>query len=361
MADKSAIEWTDATWPIVQGCDYESPGCANCYAVPLLWRMAHNPNQAISGPLQGVVAKNAAGKLHFTGKVALREDRLEWPLKWKEPRQIFVPSHGDLFHPSAPDWFIDKVFAVMALCPQHTFQVLTKRAARMRAYFEGRVAVRIARINDGQIFTWPLRHVWLGVSTEDQARADERIPHLLATPAAKRFISAEPLLGRISLEEAWHGANALDSECWGDCAWCEHGHPPLHNCQRGKGDWEKGRSGLDWVIAGGESGPRARLTHPDWVRGLRDQCQAAEVPFFFKQWGEHGPYRPDEPQHDAFHLRVDGRVFGAPQVSSTPMVRYGKKRAGATLDGRVWRDFPTRSLVKDEFGAAPSSASLLPP
>lgn len=363
MADKSSIEWTDATWPIVQGCDYESPGCTHCYAVPLLWRMAHNPNPAISGPLQGVVAKNAAGKLHFTGKVALREDRLDWPLKWKEPRQIFVPSHGDLFHPSVPDWFIDKVFAVMALCPQHTFQVLTKRSKRMREYLSTpdvaarvwkaaneipdcseRLYLRALGMNGGDwggATPWPLRNVWAGVSTEDQPRADERIPDLRATPAAVRFISAEPLLGPLDIAEHLigeeeHGID-MSREVGGRVGACTGWIPPL-----------------DWVIAGGESGPRSRPMHPDWVRSLRDQCATARVPFFFKQWGnwreaqegdEFDTSRGRASKPPAFIVKPDDGTVHCfmppnPDPRCRVMLEVGKKAAGATLDGREHREFP---------------------
>src|SRR3990167_5512099 len=144
MSDKSNIEWTDATWTIVQGCDPVSQGCVGCYAVPLLWRLMHNPNQKISAALQGVIEKhiNLAGEniLRFTGKIALRHDRLDWPLEWKTPRMIFVPSHGDLFHKDVPDEFIDKVFDVMERANWHIYQVLTKRAKRQREYVNRRYA-----------------------------------------------------------------------------------------------------------------------------------------------------------------------------------------------------------------------------
>jgi protein gp37 len=359
MAECTNIEWTGSTWPVVQGCDYESPGCTNCYAVPLLWRMSHNPHQAISGPLQGVVAKTAAGKLHFTGKIALREDRLDWPLKWKEPRRIFLPSHGDLFHPSVPDWFIDKVFAVMALCPQHTFQVLTKRAKRMREYLanpltQGRIASTLKLLKPDpaphiaaliNLAKWPLANVWAGVSTEDQPRADERIPELLATPAAVRFISAEPLLSLLNLvsmrESGWHRIDALRGLNIHDRT--EAVYATIQKINR-----------IDWVIAGGESGLRARPMHPDWARSLRDQCQAAGVAFFFKQWGEWLPRidaAASDPggrldygitNRDPAHYRILNLAggFGFHGDRVHVMKRVGKKAAGAVLDGREWREFP---------------------
>lgn len=274
MAKETGVEWTDGTWPIVQGCDPVSPGCAHCYAVPLLWRLMHNPNPVISGPLQGLVEKHK-GKLRFTGKVAMREDRLSWPLQWKTPMKIFVPSHGDIFHKAVTEDQLDLIWAVMALCPQHTFQVLTKRPERMRDYFITRhshneielAAERLQPSADTpfspkHVFCWPLPNVWLGVSTEDQQRADERIPALLETPAAIRFISAEPLLGPIILHPLGDGTNALTSSVGPN---------------------------LDWVIVGGESGPGARPGNITWLRSIRDQCAEVEVPVFIKQLGRR-PY-----------------------------------------------------------------------
>lgn len=305
MADNSKIEWTDATWNPITGCSVLSHGCAKCYAMKLAGtRLQHHPSRA------GLTKDSKAGPV-WTGEVRFNEQWLAQPLQWKRPRRIFVCAHGDLFHESVPDEWIDRVFAVMALAPQHTFQVLTKRAKRMRKFVSRVTGLAQAAQWGGTVIadefphvttsiahpkgptTWPLPNVWLGVSVEDQKRADERIPDLLATPAAVRFISAEPLLGPVDLEQAWHGENALDSECWGECAWCENGHPPMHNCQQGRGEWWKDRSGLDWVIVGGESGAGARPMHPDWARSLRDQCAAAGVPFFMKQMA--GPRKADMP------------------------------------------------------------------
>lgn len=298
MAQKSDIEWTDGTWPIVQGCDYESPGCSHCYAVPLLWRLSHNPNRTISGPLQGVVAKNSAGKLHFTGKVALREDRLDWPLKWRKPMKIFLPSHGDLFHPAVPDEFIDKVFAVMALAPQHTFQVLTKHASRMQDL-----------LSEGLNYEgphWPLPNVHIGVTVEDQRRADERVPHLLRTPASVRWISAEPLLEALELRHLW--------------TWC-----PEHDFASGfcKDRHHEGVQRVDWVVIGGESAQTRATTrefHTEWARSLINQCEVWGVAAFMKQLGtkpvegiveihprppgKSARYKWHEPEHWPGDLRV---------------------------------------------------------
>ncbi|KQZ81905.1 hypothetical protein ASD64_09125 [Mesorhizobium sp. Root157] len=405
MADHSHIEWTDATWNPVTGCSVVSPGCTNCYAMKLAGtRLQHHPSR------EGLTRDSKAGPV-WTGEVRFNEQWLDQPLRWKSPRMIFVCAHGDLFHESVPDEWIDRVFAVMALAPQHTFQVLTKRAARMRAYLASDDTKRriyelacdwavtgvanVVLIAPGiadpglmpswprvHLDQWPLPNVWLGVSAEDQQRANERIPALLATPSAVRFVSAEPLLGAIDFEQAWYGENALDSECWGDCAWCDKGYPALHNCQRGKGDWEKGRSGLDWIIVGGESGRDARPMHPDWARSIRDQCAAAGVPFFFKQWGSWAPIcamseeqvdgcfkpvrvaRAGEDQHTlndiygrfeiktSHVLHVDGSRHDALAPNAflrhaKPMTMYpiGKSAAGRKLDDREHNGMPQRREV----------------
>lgn len=369
MADGTHIEWTEATWNPITGCSLASPGCTNCYAMQLAGtRLAHIPSRA------GLTQPSKAGPV-WNGQVRFNEEFLGQPLRWKRPRMIFVCAHGDLFHESVPDAWIDRIFAVMALCPQHTFQVLTKRSARMREYMGKRdlpgheimSAMDSLSRDPWPGLIWPLPNVWLGVSVEDQQRADERIPDLLATPAAVRWISAEPLLGPVDLEVAWHGENALDSYCWGDCAWCENGHPPLTNCHLGRqseAEHLKDRSGLDWVVVGGESGSKARPMHPDWARSLRDQCAAAGVPFFFKQWGSWAPvcemaeeliescYHP-APERDPEATRrckvgqcvlhADGERFDGEAMFRPPafwqgkramtMFDVGKKRAGRLLDG----------------------------
>ncbi len=279
MADRTGIEWTDSSWNPVTGCTKVSPGCDRCYA-------------------EGIAHRFAGTKAYPNGfEVTLRPERLDQPLRWRRPRRVFVNSMSDLFHQDVPDEYIARVWAVMALAPQHTFQVLTKRHARMRSllnstsFFES-VAHHQGKLSDET--DWPLPNVWLGVSTENQQWADTRIPALLDTPAAVRFISAEPLLGPIDL--------GFDL------------HP----------DW-----GLDWVIVGGESGPGARSMHPDWVRHLRNQCTASDVPFLFKQWGEWGPGGIPE-RFTRYDLFPDG----------TYVCRYGKKAAGRELDGRTWDQYP---------------------
>lgn len=271
MADGTKIEWSDATVNIVNGCSVVSPGCTNCYAMRLAGtRMKHHPSR------QGLTVPSKAGPV-WNGQVRFVESELLKPLRWRRARKIFLCAHGDLFHENVPDEWIDRVFAMMALCGQHTFQVLTKRAARMREYCTGmmtptRLVQAALALPRGDVFsaTWPLPNVWLGVSAEDQQRADERIPLLLDTPAAVRFVSAEPLLGPIDLyngdpDPRLNGHRATKTFLG---EWWEPGDSPK----------EPPRRGVDWVIAGGESGPSARPCHPDWARSLRDQCAAAGVP-----------------------------------------------------------------------------------
>ena len=301
MADGTKIEWTSATWNVVNGCSVVSPGCTNCYAMRLAGtRMRSHPTR------QGLTMPSKAGPV-WTGEVRFVEQLLDQPLRWAKPRMIFVCAHGDLFHEAVPDEWIDRVFAVMALAPQHTFQCLTKRPARMRAYLASK-----ARVGDGDlcrainripahigarpgILVLPLPNVWLGTSVEDQRRADERVPILLDTPAAVRWISAEPLLGPVDLAR-YLGDISLH---------CLHGHdnlglleheisyvqPPAASevtalCPTCGAPAKAGRcSKLDWVVAGGESGPGARPFVLGWGKDLIRQCREAAVPVFMKQVG----------------------------------------------------------------------------
>lgn len=373
----SAIEWTDATWNPVTGCSKVSQGCKNCYA-------------------ERMFARPYPGRA-FTD-VRTHMDRLEQPLRMRKGRRIFVNSMSDLFHEDVPDTFIDQVFAVMGTARWHTFQVLTKRPRRMLEWFSekwqaapestqrhqhevmSKLMAEVGRKADPYKFNpngedrfeqvyeamseldfctdpdkdhlytddgksnltaagWPLPNLWLGVSVEDQTTADERIPLLLQTPAAVRFISAEPLLGPISFEGMFatdipnDGTNALEE--------------------------------LDLVIAGGESGPKARASHPDWFRSLRDQCAAAGTAFFFKQWGEWTEAAPEWRNDDGGHVQVEvgsalaneafskgdclitetGMTFGdpdhiPPDVPCRLMQRLGKKASGRLLDGREHNELP---------------------
>lgn len=338
MADGTQIEWTDATWNPITGCSVVSPGCTNCYAMKLAGtRLKNHPTR------EGLTTDTKAGPV-WNGQVRFNEGMLSDPLRWKRPRRIFVCAHGDLFAEGVPDKWIDQVFAVMALCPQHTFQVLTKRPERMRDYLlrfkpspasDGFVTRDGVHSSDSPrgwpIFgTFPLPNVWLGVSVEDQRRADERIPILLETPAAIRWISAEPLLGPISIRDA---------------IWAGDGYP-LDNIT----------ASIDWVVAGGESGHDARPMHPEWARSLRDQCAATGTPFLFKQWGnwlggtwedlgDQGRFIPASGPDAAPipYLARDGHEhwFNAASWPEGPgSVRMDKKHAGRLLDGVEHNGFP---------------------
>lgn len=377
MSDGTAIEWTDATWNPVTGCSVVSPGCTNCYAMRLAGTRLRN-----HATRRGLTRDTKAGPV-WTGDVRFNARALTEPLRWTKPRSIFVCAHGDLFHENVPDEWIDRIFAVMALCPQHTFQVLTKRSARMRAYLStGRahpvalealsVTLQCYSVNSNvgkgiiiqgdiaHLKDWPLPNVWLGVSAEDQTRADERIPDLLATPAAVRWVSAEPLLGPIDFERVGTLESVgralpkvIERETRGRpstgagsiCGAQIEGigsvgssitffQTPDHMggfTAASPRAWPR----LDWVVVGGESGPNARPMHPQWARDIRDQCAAAGVPFFFKQWGK---WLADECLPEYFTpaenpLCIHGADFSA----------FSKKTAGRLLDGREHSAMPGRA------------------
>ena len=240
MAERSSIEWTEATWNPMTGCTKVSPGCAHCYAETFAERFRGVPGHPYERGFD----------------LQLRPERLEQPLKWAQPRMIFVNSMSDLFHEDIPLPYIREVFKVMRKAKWHTFQILTKRSRRM---------LEVARH-----WKWP-ENVWMGVSVENQ-RWTSRVDDLRNVPAKVRFLSCEPLLGPLRLD--------------------------LRD--------------IDWVIVGGESGPRARPMKPEWARDIRQQCKAADVAFFFKQWGAHNEAGE----------------------------RVGKGKAGRELDGRVWGAMP---------------------
>lgn len=270
MSDRTSIEWTrgddgtaGATWNPVTGCTKVSPGCDRCYAETFAERWRGTPGHYFENGFD----------------VQLRPDKLNLPLTWRKPRRVFVNSMSDLFHDAVPVEFIIEVLAVMASVPRHTFQLLTKRHARMRSLlgsdgFRQAVQRKIPHVGDDVYAArhskvWPLPNVWVGVSVEDQKWADIRIPALLETPAAVRFLSCEPLLGPVDLSR-YLGLEWSDLGLW---------LPEMFATLAGK------EPDLHWVIAGGESGHGARPMDPAWVRPLRDQCAAAEVPFFMKQAG----------------------------------------------------------------------------
>jgi protein gp37 len=255
MADRSTIEWTEATWNPTTGCDRISAGCDNCYALTLAKRL-----KAMGSGKYQVDGDPRTSGPGFA--VTVHADELKLPMRWRDPRVVFVNSMSDLFHARVPVDFVEQVFEVMAATPRHTYQVLTKRATRLE-----RLASRLP---------WP-DNVWIGVSVESVAQLG-RIDALRGVPAAVRFVSAEPLLGPLD------GLNPM---------------------------------GVDWLIAGGESGPHARPVQAAWLRDLRDMCQAADVAFFFKQWGGRTP-----------------------------------KAGGRTLDGRTWDQMPQPGGSRAALSAA---------
>lgn len=297
MAD-SKIEWTDKVWNPVVGCTRVSAGCDNCYAVRQSFRNAEMGH----AKYEGLTVLNGKGDRHFNGVVRTVEEALEIPLRWKKPRKVFVNSMSDLFHKDVPDEFIDRVCAVMALCPQHTFQVLTKRPERVPGYVGGGTK-RIEAIGErvwarGGGMSWPLPNVLLGFSAENQECFNERWPHVktVGEMGWRTWLSAEPLLGPIVLPP--------------DAVWAG--------------------SGLKWIIAGGESGPSARPMQPEWARGLRDQCAAAGIPYLFKQWGAWGPREAAVERYGPDYDPENGVL----------LAKLGKKAAGRVLDGRTWDEFP---------------------
>lgn len=282
--NKTRIEWAEAVWNPVTGCTPVSEGCQNCYAKRMAYRLRGRCGYPEDEPF----------------KVTLHPERLDEPLRWKKPRKVFVCSMGDLFHEDIDDGFLCRVFDIMIVAKQHTFLILTKRPERMKDF--------IVRCVHGVP-----KNIWLGVTAENQQRADERVPILLKIPAAVRFVSVEPMLGPVNID-GYLGFNG----------------------PRRMGDglmyyWVAPK--IDWVICGGETGPGARPMHPDWVRNLRDQCQDAGTPFFFKQWGEYKP------------LPFSGRDDGLHTLQEYPGCKYdfvkvGKKAAGRMLDGRTWDEMP---------------------
>lgn len=316
------IEWghipgfKGESWNPLTGCTPISPGCDNCYAKRLIQRL---PN------LHGFdVWENEGGPSPFW-RIETHPERLRQPLKWSKPRSIFVCSLSDLFHSGAGS-FIHAVFAVMAQSPQHLFMLLTKRPKNAQKYLTDpetperidNAAVELGMCHANLLDRWPLPNVWLGVTAENQEMADSRIPILLETPAARRFVSVEPMLGQVDLFAA----------CFNDSKVSDM------NVRFGR-NHEGLRFGVDWVICGGESGPGARPMHPDWAASVRDQCQAASVPFFFKQWGEWAPNCLCESPMPC--RQTPSPAPGLPGC----MFRCGKHKAGRKLGGREWNQFPS--------------------
>lgn len=359
MAANTKIEWADDTWNVINGCMVVSPGCTNCYAMRMAGTRMKN------SPSRHGLTREVNGNPVWNGEVRFNERAYREPLsRPNEPRRIFVCAHGDLFYEKVPDEWIDRVFAMMATCPQHVFQVLTKRPERARQYLmtPGRhtailaamaVAQNQAIIFDAEKHRWPLPNVWLGTSVEDQKRADERIPVLLTTPAAVRWISAEPLLGPLNLKRfmwpvhpRWPARYKSPADAIADGAEVTYHRQALVMASNVY---------LDWVVAGGESGPGARPMHPAWARSLRDQCAASGVAFLFKQWGDWLPRCEPIAVDSEYVYMHDGigterRWLTPAGGGSSPcdepadgdelMIRVGKRQAGRLLEKVEHNGYP---------------------
>lgn len=358
MGDKTGILWTDATWNPLTGCSRVSDGCKFCYAE------ARAGTRLKDSPRYKGLTKMTANGPRWTGEVRVIDEVLDQPIRWTKPRLVFVNSMSDLFHQNVAFDDIAAIFGIMAASPNHIFQVLTKRPKEMLEWFqrltkEAKEAAgdgydlsgdcELQYINDAALellgfvadktttkqkpkrvacgASWPLPNVWLGVSTENQKAADERIPLLLQCPAAVYWISYEPALGPLDL--------AMYLSVYS--------------------------GGLDWVVAGGESGKNARPAHPDWFRDLRDQCLASEVPYIFKQWGEwklHEPFTmpagPDStlrtregkraPRLRSIYVALNGCTSDDPV--GPLMAKVGKRQAGRLLDGEICDGYPP-NLIRE--------------
>ena len=361
MSDNTAIEWSDASWNPVLGCDRVSPGCDRCYAIVQARIRAGNPNPKVAAAFGGLTMQ-AEGRTDWTGRVNLLPERLEQPLRWRKHRKIFVNSLADMFHDDVPEEFIARVFAVMAVARWHTFQMLTKRHGRMkalltsdsfRAAYEAAWDQRASDLSrfgnqktrdymDGQPSApWPIPNLCLGVSAEDQHWAAIRVHALLscAQAAGVLWVSAEPLLGAIDLRNLQVRGNVFIDALCGDV-------------KTAAGEIYAACPGsVSWVVAGGESGPGSRPMLPDWARSLRDQCQDARVPFLFKQWGAWSPTGwVGIGGHDPNRGFVGKPVneHGAREE----IARTSKKAAGRVLDGRTWDEFPRSAQMNTQGGAA---------
>lgn len=303
MADKTGIEWTDATWNPIRGCRRVSTGCINCYAETMAARFS-GPGQPYEG-----LAEMKHGKPRWTGQYQIVWDKFDQPLRWKRPRMIFVNSMSDLFYEELPFSVTLQIFETMIEANHHIFQVLTKRPGQMLKFFK--------YLYDVRIMVWnryiESNNIWMGISAENQDTANERIPLLLKTPGHIRWVSAEPLLGPIDLrkcgaiKEKW---NIVRTDV---------------SCSVGE---------IDWLVTGGESGHGARPMHPNWARKLRDDCSEASIPFFFKQWGKWSPDMPSQPYNYRKELVRDG------VKTTTVMYGVGKKIAGNKLDSKIYQEYP---------------------
>ncbi len=305
------IEWANEVWNPVVGCTPASAGCDHCYA-------------------KRIFERNLSFHDHKFENPTTYPNRLDTPFHWKSPRRVFVNSMSDLFHPDVQFEFISKVINVAFLNPKLTFMILTKRPSRMLDFFKW-----VGKSVNLDVAPAPA-NVWIGVSAENQATVDERIPILLQVPAAVRFVSVEPMLGPVELRKVKGdhvNFNVLEKS-------------RFDYANNGFGVGAPMSEGIDWVICGGESGSGARFMHPDWVRKLRDQCTANHVPFFFKGWAGF--------KYEAANNAVFKDTHEQVPVDAQPMTRkfIGKKRAGRLLDGREWNQIPNESLLDRSRGLA---------
>ncbi len=352
------------------GCDPVTNGCDYCFAPPAAWIRKSNPNDAVADAFRGVARKYPGDQPSWTGRVNLLPERLGEPLRARTPKRYYITLLGDTFHDKVPDDYIAQIFAMCAVTRRHTYLNTTKRHARMRSLLNnpafrekvGEYAIRLAGERGAQPWdgAWPLPNVHLAVSVESQKTARMRIPALLDTPAAVRWVSVEPLLEHVRLctcndkpgQHAFLGTDAC----------------PLH-----------GRVTLDWVVTGGESGS-PRPVHPDWVRSLRDECIDSGTPFWFKQWGGHLPVPVVDAPGMAYGRAIvhpgGGRVAagirepGGPNMTmrqattralvpgdrtrrgvmldeNTFALKMPVKQAGRELDGREWNELPRPVVVLD--------------
>ncbi len=295
----SGIPYCGETLEVTGGCTKCSPGCTNCWAIKEVWRMAHNP--IMGEKWKGLVEKKN-GVLNWTGKIKCFEDALK-KLR-KKPTTYFIDSKADLFNPKVPAEYQLKVFETISNASQHTYLILTKRVVEMKEFFQ--------LCEDWDPSEWPNVQLGVSISTPDEMW---KVAELSRIPAAVRWISFEPLLADV-------------------------GEIPLTSCREEDTDLEEFGQHIDWVVVGGESGPGARPMHPDWVRNIRDQCVAARVPFYFKQWGEWLSGA------DKFALKINTYQNYYPKrvtrIENTNFFRVGKKKAGRLLDRTLWNQLPER-------------------
>lgn len=317
------------TWNPIVGCSKVSPGCDNCYAERMAFRIAQMQlkNHGKNGYHYTEVSKLTS--IGWTGETRLVYNQLNWPLVWKSPRMVFVCSMGDLFHETVSHESLKQVFQIIHDNPQHIFIVLTKRPDRMAKFF--------SLLKNGDVET-NFPNVWLGVTAENQEQANKRIPILLQIPAAKRFVSIEPMLGPVDLTAICPAKietislNVLSGFATNQTQSFRDGLPVL-----------------DWVICGGESGPKARPMHPDWVYSLREQCTSANVPFFFKQWGEWqaswGAGNHLVNINTGETVKGNHNDIRAWKIGGwEPVLRVGRKAAGDLLDERQYQEWPKINL-----------------